>query len=82
MEYHFRENEWFSNKVLTMTYYVTCDVNLEDPWAFEGATISACQGYVTYLRGCFGITVFSTLLQLHLTMKALINFNLLLTLNF
>ena len=44
IEYHFSENEWFTNKVLTMSYYVTCDVNDEDPWAFEGATIQACQG--------------------------------------
>ena len=44
IEYHFAENEWFANKVLTMTYFVTCEVNEDDPWSFEGATIFACQG--------------------------------------
>lgn len=44
IEYHFADNEWFSNKVLTMTYFVTCEVSEDDPWSFEGATIYACHG--------------------------------------
>ncbi len=44
IEYYFSENEWFTNKVLTMTYFVTCEVSEDDPWAFEGATIYACHG--------------------------------------
>lgn len=46
IEYHFSENEWFTNKVLSMTYYVSCEVDNDDPWSFEGATIHSCQGLV------------------------------------
>lgn len=44
IEYHFSENEWFSNKVLVKSYTVSCEVDTDDPWSFEGAAITACTG--------------------------------------
>ena len=44
ISFEFSENEWFSDKVLTMTYQVKCEVDEDDPWVFEGATIRNCKG--------------------------------------
>ncbi|XP_064400620.1 nucleosome assembly protein 1-like 4 [Halichondria panicea] len=44
LEFHFSDNEWFTNKVLTKSYKVTCEVNKDDPWAFEGAAIAEGKG--------------------------------------
>ena len=45
LEFHFSENDWFTNKVLVKSYKVSCEVNKEDPWSFEGAAITGSEGY-------------------------------------
>ena len=44
LEFHFSENDYFTNKVLTKSYVMSCVVPEEDPFAFEGATITSCTG--------------------------------------
>ena len=44
IEYHFSENEYFTNKVLTKSYTVSCDVSDEDPFSYEGAFITGGKG--------------------------------------
>ena len=44
LEFCFSENEWFTNKVLVKSYKVSCEVNKEDPWSFEGASITGSEG--------------------------------------
>ena len=44
IEFHFSDNEWFTNKVLTKLYKVACEVNKDDPWSFEGAAITEGKG--------------------------------------
>lgn len=38
------QNEWFSNSVLTKTYKMACEVEEDDPFSFEGAAITSCEG--------------------------------------
>ena len=44
LEFHFSDNEYFSNKVLVKSYKVSCELNKEDPWSFEGAAITSSEG--------------------------------------
>ena len=44
VEFHFSDNEWFSNKVLVKSYTVKCQVDTDVPWDFEGAAITSCKG--------------------------------------
>ena len=44
LEYHFSENEYFTNKVLTKSYTVSCDVDDESPFSYEGAFITEGKG--------------------------------------
>ena len=46
LEFHFSENEHFTNKVLTKTYTMSCALPEDDPFSFEGATITNVKGYV------------------------------------
>ena len=48
LEFHFAENDFFVNKVLTKSYVMSCEVPSEDPFEFEGATITSCKGYINY----------------------------------
>ncbi|KAL5503603.1 hypothetical protein EMCRGX_G010576 [Ephydatia muelleri] len=44
IEYYFSENDYFTNKVLTKSYTVSCDVNNEEPFSYEGAFITSGKG--------------------------------------
>lgn len=44
LEFHFAENEYFSNKMLTKSYEMRSEPDEEDPLSFEGPEIVACQG--------------------------------------
>lgn len=44
LEFHFAENEFFTNKVLTKTYEMKCKPDDDDPFRFEGPEIIRCNG--------------------------------------
>lgn len=44
LEFHFNENEHFTNKVLTKYYEMKCVPDKEDPFGFEGPEIFKCKG--------------------------------------
>ncbi|XP_068156699.1 nucleosome assembly protein 1-like 1 [Drosophila tropicalis] len=44
IEFHFDKNEYFSNSVLTKTYYLNCLPDPEDPLSYDGAEIYKCEG--------------------------------------
>lgn len=44
LEFHFRENEYFTNKVLTKTYELTCDMDPTDPFGYDGPVMYLCKG--------------------------------------
>lgn len=43
LEFHFTENEYFTNKVLTKYYEMKCVPDKEDPFGFEGPEIFKCK---------------------------------------
>lgn len=44
LHFHFEPNEFFTNAVLTKTYFMKSEVDLEDPFCFEGPEIVRCTG--------------------------------------
>ena len=44
LEFHFAENEFFSNRTLTKEYDVRCEPDAAEPFAFDGPEIVACRG--------------------------------------
>lgn len=44
LEFHFDKNEYFSNPVLTKTYFLKSTVDEDYPFAFEGPEITSCTG--------------------------------------
>jgi len=42
--FHFQENEYFNNSVLTKEYEMKCEPLEEDPFSFEGPEIIKCKG--------------------------------------
>ena len=44
LEFHFAENEYFSNATLTKEYDVRCEPDVAEPFAFDGPEIVACRG--------------------------------------
>ncbi|KAG1652037.1 Nucleosome assembly protein 1-like 1 [Nymphon striatum] len=44
LDFHFSENEFFTNSVLTKTYEMKCSPDESDPFAFEGPEIVKCTG--------------------------------------
>jgi len=44
LEFHFAENDYFTNKVLTKSYEMKCSPDPEDPFRFEGPEIVKCTG--------------------------------------
>lgn len=44
LEFHFDENEFFTNKVLTKYYEMKCKPDAEEPFRFEGPEIIRCKG--------------------------------------
>jgi len=44
LEFHFSENEYFTNKVLTKRYWLTTDKDENDPLIYDGPMIYKCTG--------------------------------------
>lgn len=44
LEFHFQENEFFTNKVLTKSYELTCNKDEEAPFFYDGPVIYKCKG--------------------------------------
>lgn len=44
IHFHFQENEYFNNPVLTKEYEMKCEPLEEDPFSFEGPEIIKCKG--------------------------------------
>lgn len=44
LEFHFAENEYFNDKVLTKSYEMKCKPEEDDPFKFEGPEIVKCKG--------------------------------------
>ncbi|RWS27827.1 nucleosome assembly protein 1-like 4 isoform X2 [Leptotrombidium deliense] len=44
VEFHFSENDFFTNDVLTKAYYVECTVDKRDPWSYDGPTVVKTEG--------------------------------------
>lgn len=42
--FHFKENEYFTNKVLTKEYEMKCEPMEDEPFSFEGPEIFKCKG--------------------------------------
>lgn len=46
LEFHFRENEFFTNKVLYKSYELTCDPHPEYPLSYDGPVMYKCTGTI------------------------------------
>jgi len=44
IHFHFKENEYFTNKVLTKEYEMKCEPMEDEPFGFEGPEIFKCKG--------------------------------------
>ncbi|XP_016969311.1 nucleosome assembly protein 1-like 1 [Drosophila rhopaloa] len=44
IEFHFYPNDYFTNTVLTKTYFLNCLPDPEDPLSYDGAEIYKCEG--------------------------------------
>jgi len=44
LEFHFADNDFFTNKVLTKSYEMKCKPEEDDPFKFEGPEIVKCKG--------------------------------------
>ena len=44
LEFHFAPNAYFNNSVLTKTYQLSCEVDKDAPFAFEGPEITSTSG--------------------------------------
>lgn len=44
LEFHFAPNDYFTNSVLTKTYELSCEVDSDDPFSFEGIEIKGAKG--------------------------------------
>jgi len=44
LHFHFKENDYFTNKVLTKEYEMKCEPMEDDPFSFEGPEIFKCKG--------------------------------------
>lgn len=44
LHFHFKENEYFTNSVLTKEYHMKCEPMKDDPFSFEGPEIFKCKG--------------------------------------
>lgn len=57
LEFHFLENEHFTNKVLTKQYFLRSSINIEEPFLFEGPEIYKCIGCVINWNKGMNLTV-------------------------
>lgn len=44
VEFHFEPNEFFTEKMLTKTYFLNCLPDADDPLSYDGAEIFKCEG--------------------------------------
>lgn len=44
LEFHFRQNEYFTNKVLTKSYELSCERDNFSPLSYDGPVMYRCQG--------------------------------------
>lgn len=44
VEFHFDPNEFFTERVLTKTYFLNCLPDADDPLSYDGAEIFKCEG--------------------------------------
>lgn len=44
IEFFFEPNTFFSNRILTKTYYLNCLPDIDDPLSYDGAEIFKCEG--------------------------------------
>ncbi|XP_023308655.2 nucleosome assembly protein 1-like 1 [Lucilia cuprina] len=44
IEFFFEPNDYFSNRILTKTYYLNCLPDNDDPLSYDGAEIYKCEG--------------------------------------
>ncbi|XP_054726819.1 nucleosome assembly protein 1-like 1 [Anastrepha obliqua] len=44
IEFHFEPNAFFSNRILTKTYFLNCLPDVDDPLSYDGAEIYKCEG--------------------------------------
>lgn len=56
LEFHFSENEYFTNKVLTKYYEMKCEPDKDDPFSFEGPEIIKCKVWNVTLLSNFPLT--------------------------
>ncbi|XP_049790912.1 nucleosome assembly protein 1-like 1 [Schistocerca nitens] len=57
LEFHFSQNEYFSNSVLTKEYEMKCKPDESDPFSFEGPEIFKCKGCVIDWKKGKNVTV-------------------------
>jgi hypothetical protein len=57
LEFHFDENEYFTNKILTKTYELSTDMDAKDPLAYDGPIIYKCKGCVIDWKKDMNVTV-------------------------
>lgn len=44
IEFVFEPNDYFSNRILTKTYFLNCLPDIDDPLSYDGAEIYKCEG--------------------------------------
>ncbi|KAL9898300.1 milkah [Glossina fuscipes fuscipes] len=44
IEFYFEPNDYFTNRILTKTYYLNCLPDADDPLSYDGAEIYKCEG--------------------------------------
>lgn len=44
IEFVFEPNDYFSNRILTKTYFLNCLPDIDDPFSYDGAEIYKCEG--------------------------------------
>ncbi|XP_050740683.1 nucleosome assembly protein 1-like 1 [Drosophila biarmipes] len=44
LKFHFAENHYFKDPILTKTYFLKCSIDFSDPFSFEGPEITHCRG--------------------------------------
>ena len=52
IEFHFGPNEFFENTVLFKDYALRCELDMANPWAFDGPEVSNCKGCkISWFKG-------------------------------
>jgi len=52
LEFHFSQNDYFTNSVLTKSYKMQCHPDSDDPFSFDGTEITGCTGcHIDWKKG-------------------------------